>query len=154
MFSWWTPHPVVLKGITKVPNQKVAWQPKCFSFFHSSSFSDGLVQICVTLSSAPAHQVLFAGLKCREAVGTAHWRAMASLVTPFFFFTCTHAHKSLGNGMLLLRKIAEFGIGTDMHTMLFKVPIMLCSNSQFHTNLCNIWTNYAWLIPILLWILH
>ena len=33
MFSWRTTHPVALKSIAKVPNQKVARRPKCFSFF-------------------------------------------------------------------------------------------------------------------------
>ena len=32
MFSWRTTHPVALKSIAKVPNQKVARRPKCFSF--------------------------------------------------------------------------------------------------------------------------
>ena len=33
MFSWWTTHPVAQKSIAKVPNQKVARWPNCFSFF-------------------------------------------------------------------------------------------------------------------------
>ena len=33
MFLWWTTHPVVLKSIVKVPNQKVTRMLKCFSFF-------------------------------------------------------------------------------------------------------------------------
>jgi len=41
---------VALKRITKVPNQKVARRPK------SSSSSDGLVQICVTLSQWFLHK--------------------------------------------------------------------------------------------------
>ena len=32
MFSWRRTHPVALNGIAKAPNQKVARQPKCFSF--------------------------------------------------------------------------------------------------------------------------
>jgi len=84
---------VALKSITKVPNQKVTRQQKCFSFFFfiffffflffffsSSSSSDGLVQICVTLSRwflhktaafslsrAPTHR-FFPGLKSHEAI--------------------------------------------------------------------------------------
>ena len=54
MCLWWT-HPVALKSITKVPNQKVARRPKYLSYFSCSS--DGLLQICMTaafpLSSAP-----------------------------------------------------------------------------------------------------
>ena len=33
MLSWQKTHPVALKRIAKVPNQKVARRPKCFSFF-------------------------------------------------------------------------------------------------------------------------
>ena len=33
MFSWRKTHPVALKCIAKVPNQKVTRRPKCFSFF-------------------------------------------------------------------------------------------------------------------------
>ena len=36
VFSWRTTHPVALKCIAKVPYQKVARRPKCFSFFWSS----------------------------------------------------------------------------------------------------------------------
>ena len=86
----------------EIPNQKVARRQKCFS-------SDGLVQICVTISrtkqqhfspsSAPAHR-LFPGLKSHEAIRTAQWRTMASFTTPIFF-TCTHAHKSLSNEVII-----------------------------------------------------
>ena len=52
------------KSIAKVPNQKVTRRPKCFSLFQnvflssssSSSSSDGLVQICVTLSRWFSHK--------------------------------------------------------------------------------------------------
>ena len=57
---------------------------------------------------------------------------MASFATTIFF-TCMHAHKTLSNEMLLLRKIAELEIETA-HIMVFKVPIMLCSNSQCQIN--------------------
>ena len=48
VFSWRTTHPVALISIAKILNRKVAKRPKCFFFFFS--FSDGLVQICMTLS--------------------------------------------------------------------------------------------------------
>ena len=46
---------MALKTIAKVPNQKVARRPKCF-LSSSSSSSDGLVQICVTLSRWFSHK--------------------------------------------------------------------------------------------------
>jgi len=52
-------HPVVLKGIAKLLNQKVTRWPKCFSFFFLlSSSSDGLVQVCVTLSRWFSHKTV------------------------------------------------------------------------------------------------
>ena len=42
--------PSGMKSFMKVPNQKVARRPKCFSFFFSSPSSDGLVQSCTMLS--------------------------------------------------------------------------------------------------------
>ena len=100
VFSWRTTHPVALKSIAKVPNEKVARRPKCFL----SSSSDGLVQICMTLSWWFSHKTaaffteqctiafFFPGLKSHEVIRTTHWRTMASFTTPFFF-TCMHAHK-------------------------------------------------------------
>ena len=120
-------------------------------FFPSSSSpssSDRLVHICVTLPQWFSHKTaafsneqctspsgFFAGLKCDKAVWTAHWGTMASFATTIFF-TCMHAHKTLSNEMLLLRKIAELEIETA-HIMVFKVPIMLCSNSQCQINFFN-----------------
>ena len=63
-------HSVVLKGIAKVPSQKVARQPKCFSFFFffrqaSSNLLDSSTMlfaqnssIFFSLSSAPAHVIV------------------------------------------------------------------------------------------------
>ena len=62
---WWTTHPVALKSIAKVPNQKVARWPKSSPSYSSSSStssssssssSDGLVQNCVTLSRCFLHK--------------------------------------------------------------------------------------------------
>jgi len=50
-----TTHPVALKSIAKVPNQKVARWPKSFSSSSSSS-ADGLFQICMTLSRWFSHK--------------------------------------------------------------------------------------------------
>ena len=55
MFLWRKTHPVALKSIAKVPNHKVTRRPKCFSSSSSSS-SDELVQICVTLSRWFSHK--------------------------------------------------------------------------------------------------
>ena len=89
-------------------------QTKINVFLSSSSSSDGLVQICVTLSRWFSHKTaafsteqrtspsLFLCLKSHEAVWTTHWRTMASFATPFFFM-CMHVHKS----HQWKRKIAE-----------------------------------------------
>ena len=110
-------HPVVLKIIVKVLKQKVSMMffPSSSSSFScssstsssssSSSSSDGLVQICVTLSQWFSHKTvafsteqctspsLFPGLKSHEAGKTAHWRTMASFVMPFSLhvYTCTQS---------------------------------------------------------------
>ena len=58
-FLWWTTCPVVCKSIAKVPNQKVARQPKCFSFFFFFFFffffRQGISN-CVTLSQWFSHK--------------------------------------------------------------------------------------------------
>ena len=96
--SWRTTHPVALKSIAKVPNQKVTRRPKCFSFFFfffffffrraSSNLRDSFTgfrtkQQHFSLSSAPAHR-FFPVLKSHKAIRTAHGRTMASFTTPFF----------------------------------------------------------------------
>ena len=57
VFSWRKTHPVALKGIAKVPNQKVARRPKCFSFFFfffrraSSNLRDSFTMVFAQNSS-------------------------------------------------------------------------------------------------------
>ena len=56
MFSWRTAHPVALKSIAKVPNQKVARRPKCFTFFFffrraSSNLRDSFTMVFAQNSS-------------------------------------------------------------------------------------------------------
>ena len=63
MFSWWTTHPVTLKSITKVPNQRVARRRKCFLFFlQTCQFKFAWISLWFfqhfPLSSAPAHRFL------------------------------------------------------------------------------------------------
>jgi len=81
-----TKHPVALKRIVKVLNQKITRRPKCLSFFffrRASSnlclFHDGFCtkQQHFSLSSVPAH-CFFPGLKSHEAIQTAHWRTRIS----------------------------------------------------------------------------
>jgi len=61
VFSWQRTHPVALKCVVKVPNQKVARRPKCFL---SSSSSDGLVQNCVSLLRWFSHKTAFYAEQC------------------------------------------------------------------------------------------
>jgi len=115
VFSWRTTHPVALKGIMKVPNQKIARRPICLSFSSSSSSSSSFFffrQASSNLCDSQwfAHKTaafsteqctspsLVSSLKSHKVVWTAHWRTMASFATPFFFM-CTHAHKSLSKLM-------------------------------------------------------
>ena len=92
MFSRRTTRPVAPKSIAKVPNQKVARRPKCFSFFFfrraSSNLHDSFTgfrtkQQHFSLSSAPAHR-FFPCSKLHEAIRTTHWGTMASFTMPFF----------------------------------------------------------------------
>jgi len=109
VFSWWKTHPVVLKSIAKVPNQKVTRWPKRFSFFFffrraSSNLCDSFTMVFTQNSSIFTEQctssllLKFLQVWSHEAIRTTQWRTMASFTTPFFF-TCTHEHKSLSNEM-------------------------------------------------------
>ena len=80
--------PSGMKSFMKVPNQKVARRPKCFSFFFSSPSSDGLVQSCTmlsrqhfTLRSAPS---LFHNFEVSQGGlnGSLFW-TIASFAPPF-----------------------------------------------------------------------
>ena len=87
-----------------------------------SSSSDGLVQICVTLSRWFSHKTAaFFTEQCTSSSLSSRFevtRGDSDLLTEklwlplwrHFFFTCTHAHKSLSNETLLLRKIAELEV--------------------------------------------
>jgi len=83
VFSWQTTHPVGAKKHHKNTKPESRQTAKMY-FFLSSSSSDGLVQICLTLSrwfshttaasplsSAPAYRFIY-GLKSYKGVKTAH----------------------------------------------------------------------------------
>ena len=115
---------MALKSIAKARNQKVARQPKCFSFFFfffffffrrassnlRDSFTMGYAQ-----NSSIFHWVVHQPIAFFQV--WSHTRRFepftAELWLPLgtpFIFTCTHAHKSLSNETSLLRKIAELEI--------------------------------------------
>ena len=76
---------MVWKNIAKVPKLKVTRWLKCFSFFLSSSSSDGLVQNCITLFFN-TNYLLFLGL----------WNLHLCLVLFFFSFAIKYlSHMSL-----------------------------------------------------------
>jgi len=106
------------KSIAKVPNQKVARGPKSFSsssssFFQASSASsssDGLVQICVTLSRWLSHKT--AALFTKQCTSSSFFHVRSHtrrfnrslknygfIYDAIFFFACTHAYKSPSNEM-------------------------------------------------------
>ena len=105
VFSWWPAHPVALKSIAKVPNQKVARQPKCFSS------SDGLVQICMTFTmvftqnSSVFHWAVHQPIAFIQVWSLTRWfepltKQLWLPLRRHFFFTCTRAHKSLSNDIM------------------------------------------------------
>jgi len=111
VFSWGTTHPVALESIMKVPNQKVARWPKCFS-----SFSDGLALLCepltvvwnsteqcTTLSLFHNFEVLPG--TCNHALKNYGFQCG----TPSFSFVCKHS-RTLSNDMKLFLKITELEI--------------------------------------------
>ena len=103
MFSWRTTHPVTLKCIAKVPNQKVTRWPKCFSFFFfrrtSSNLRESFTMVFAQNSSIfhwAVHQpIAFIQIWSRarrfEPLTEELWLPLRR----HFFFTCTHAQKSL-----------------------------------------------------------
>ena len=93
---WRRTHPVALKSIAKVPNQKVARRPKSSSS-SSSSFSFCTKQQHFSLSIAPAHRFFQVWRHTRrfELLTEELWLPLRRHV----FFTHVHAHKSPSNEM-------------------------------------------------------
>ena len=96
---------MALKSIAKVPNQKVARQPKCFSS------SDGLVQICMTFTmvftqnSSVFHWAVHQPIAFIQVWSLTRWfepltKQLWLPLRRHFFFTCTRAHKSLSNDIM------------------------------------------------------
>jgi len=138
----------------------------------SSSFSfssDGLVQICFTLSRWFSHktaafftehaQCTSPSLSSMFEVTRGDWSfepLSEELWLPLrrhFFFPCTHAHKSLSNQMQLLRKIAELEILLVCREYLKKAwsvilePILHRKPVRGDLLLCNRWqaSAQAWI---------
>ena len=112
VLSWRKTHPVALKSIAKVPNQKVTRRPKCFSFFFffffffrraSSNLLDSFKMVFAQNSSI-FHWVVHQPIAFFQV--WSHTRRFEPFTEELwlplwrqFFFTCTHAHKSLSNEM-------------------------------------------------------
>ena len=105
MFSWRTTHPVALKSIAKVPNQKVTRRPKCFSFFFffflffrraSSNLRDSSTMVFAQNSSIFTEQCtspsLFSRFEVTRGNSNCSLKNYGFLsLQRHFFFTCTHA---------------------------------------------------------------
>ena len=98
------PHPVVRKSIMKVPNQKLARQPKCCSFFKIL----WLFHNC--FRTKQQHFTLSSALVITVSRGSLN-RSLKNygFICNTIFFTCMHAHNHLATKRLLF-KIAEFEI--------------------------------------------
>ena len=117
VFLWPTTRLVVWKSITKVPNQKVSRRPKSFSsvFFRLASsnlcdcFTMVLAQTAAFYTEQCTSPSLFQNFEVSRG-GLNQWLKNYGFIYNALFFTCMHAHKSLGNEMYLLLKIADLKI--------------------------------------------
>ena len=104
MFPWRTTHPVALKSIAKVLNQKVTRRPKCFSFFFFFFFfffRQASSNLCDSFTMVFARNSIFHRVVHQPIAFFKVWIHMRvfkplteELWLPLrhhFFFTCMHA---------------------------------------------------------------